>query len=187
MIVFPALILAIEDESDRSFMEWLYVEHSYMMFRSAYSITGNAQAAEDVVSEACVALIRCLRTVRSLGRDKLRAYVLATVQNKARDYLRWRKKQVQCCCFTEKEDALPAVDGDVDDALICEAEQATLRRALAKLSDRDRELLRMKYFEQYSNEEIAQQFGLKHTVICYYLRRARQKLKQLLLEVEAHG
>ena len=42
---------------------------------------------EEVISEACMALIKNISTLRTLKGKKLPAYIVTTVKNKARDYL----------------------------------------------------------------------------------------------------
>ena len=61
MIFFPLAILMISDESDREFMKALYIKYRMSMFRMARALTDSEQDAEDVVSEACVSLIKKYR------------------------------------------------------------------------------------------------------------------------------
>ena len=58
MIFFSLAILMISDESDREFMKSLYIKYRMCMFRMARALTDSEQDAEDVVSEACVSLIK---------------------------------------------------------------------------------------------------------------------------------
>ena len=51
----------ISDESDREFMKALYIKYRMSMFRMARALTDSEQDAEDVVSEACVSLIKKYR------------------------------------------------------------------------------------------------------------------------------
>ena len=69
MLLFHAAILTISDESDRDFMKHLYINHAARMFRVARALTDSKQDAEDVVGEACVALIRKISLLRTLERN----------------------------------------------------------------------------------------------------------------------
>ena len=71
MLLFPAAILTISDESDRDFMKHLYINHAARMFRVARALTDSKQDAEDVVGEACVALIRKISLLKTLERNVL--------------------------------------------------------------------------------------------------------------------
>lgn len=71
MLIFPAVILAIADESDREFMKTLYVNHYLSMYRMARAMSDSIPDAEDIVSEACVALIRKISVLRMLDCNVL--------------------------------------------------------------------------------------------------------------------
>ena len=58
IMFFPIVILAITDDSDREFMKALYIKYHLTMFRMARALTDSKYDAEDVVSDACVSLIK---------------------------------------------------------------------------------------------------------------------------------
>ena len=76
MILFPAVIAAIENDDDRAFMEKLYLDHRYLMFKVARGIVDSPHAAEDMVAEACVSLIENIDTLRKINSCKLRPYIV---------------------------------------------------------------------------------------------------------------
>ena len=57
LIDIPITILLIEDDSDRAFMEQLYLDYSKLMYAVAMSRLGNPLDAEDAVHEAILRLI----------------------------------------------------------------------------------------------------------------------------------
>ena len=67
-------------------------------------------------------------------------------------------------------------DEEIDDRLIREAEAQMLRQSMEKLRDRDRDLLRMKYFEMRTDAEIAGELGIAAASVRYYLTLARRAL-----------
>lgn len=79
MVFFPVMILAITDDSDREFMKMIYIQHHMTMFRMARSLTDSHQDAEDVVSDACVSLIRKISVLRCLDCNVLEGYIISTV------------------------------------------------------------------------------------------------------------
>lgn len=48
MLIFPTAIMMMEDEDDRAFMEKLYLDHRYLLFKIAYDIVKDYQVAEDL-------------------------------------------------------------------------------------------------------------------------------------------
>ena len=183
MTIFPMAILMIDNEDDRAFMERLYVEHRYLLFKVAYGIVKDPQTAEDMVSEACISLIAHMDTLRKLNTYKVRAYIVTTVRNVSLDCIRKRNRQ-------SRKNLLMDAEGDFDapeqtqvyDDLIRREEIAAIRMALDKLRAPDRDLLRMKYFDLLSDKEIAQKMHIQSSSVRYYLTKARRNLGRILEE-----
>ena len=70
--------------------EDLYREHVRAVYRFAMSLVGRRDAAEDLTSEAFLALYRALDTI---DETKLPGWLLTVVRNRARD--QWRHQQVE--------------------------------------------------------------------------------------------
>jgi RNA polymerase sigma-70 factor (ECF subfamily) len=84
--------------------EALYRQHVRAVFRFAMSITRRRETAEDLTSEAFLALHRELG---SIDQSQLPAWLLTVVRNRARDL--WRHQQVEERYAVEKKpDVSPA-------------------------------------------------------------------------------
>jgi RNA polymerase sigma-70 factor (ECF subfamily) len=70
--------------------ESLYRQHVHAVFRFAHSITRRKEVAEDLTSEAFLALHRQLATV---DQSQLPAWLMTVVRNRARDL--WRHQVVE--------------------------------------------------------------------------------------------
>jgi RNA polymerase sigma-70 factor (ECF subfamily) len=68
--------------------------------------------------------------------------------------------------------------------LLAEERQRLIRQALEQLPHRDRELLLLKYTEDWNYHQIAHHLGLSHSAVETRLHRARAKLRAKLLELE---
>ena len=181
-------ILAIENESDREFMEDLYRRHYSLMYRKALSMMKNSSDAEDVVEAAILKLIDRIELLRACKPLSLRSYLLSCVKNAAIDRLRRDSSQFKrLYTFDDAPDKLNAVPDatEVDSGLLHAAQVDAVATALARLPDRERELLRMKYYEELSDREIAAILGLSPSSIRTYMMRARKKLGAILKEAEA--
>jgi RNA polymerase sigma-70 factor (ECF subfamily) len=53
-----------------------------------------------------------------------------------------------------------------------------LRRALSKMPERNAEMFAMRFFEGYTNPEIAKLMGLSQIVVAVTLHRTRKKLQK---------
>ncbi len=185
MIAFPAAILMMEDGDDRSFIEHLYIQHRYLLFKVAYNIVRNPQTAEDMVSEACVLFIRHIDTLRKLNVCKTRAYIVSIVRNVSLDYVRKRDRQSKKYYLTgEEKDFDVPEQREIDDELIRKAETEALRKALHKIHKGECELLQMKYFDLMTDAEIAEKLHIGANSVRQYLTKARRSLRRILEEDE---
>ena len=55
--MIPFCILAIEDESDRAFMESLFLQYNRLMYHEIFKITKNLDDTEDILQSSLVKLI----------------------------------------------------------------------------------------------------------------------------------
>src|SRR5262245_10302198 len=70
--------------------EELYRQHVQAVFRFALSVAGKREVAEDLTSEAFLALHRNLE---SIEQSQLPGWLLTVVRNRARDW--WRRQMVE--------------------------------------------------------------------------------------------
>lgn len=118
-----------------------YREHAY---RLAYSYVGNKEDALDIVQES---ICKALASSNSL-REKMavKAWFFRIVVNTAIDFIRKKKRYL----YVEDE-ILENLSGSQNDRY----EDFDLRRAMEKLSVRDRSIITLRYFEGMKIEEIA--------------------------------
>ena len=175
-------ILAIENESDREFVERLYKANYEIMFQKALSVLKNPQRAEDAVDAVILKLIDRMDLLRGCNRASLRSYLITCVRNEAINQIRRDKKIYD---FPDAEDRMNAqVDGGdaLDAGLLREAQIQSLVSALKKLPERDRLALQMKYYEGMSNAEIAAMLGLTESGVRSLIVRARRKVYAIMRE-----
>ena len=90
-------------------------------------------------------------------------------------------------CKASASEAPDAADAETAEAGLLRADEAeAMADALLRLPDRERELLRMKYYEELSDREIARLLGINSGSVRTYLTRARRKLGDILKEAENH-
>lgn len=183
MMFIPVAILSIGNEDDRAFMVRLYVDYRWLMYKVALSVVREPQLAEDMVSQTLCEMIDNLEKIRAVDCCKLRGYIVSFVRNVSVDFVRKRDRQGKYF-FLTGEEAEVAADDSVDENLIRMAEIDALKRGLARLSENDRPLLTMKYFDGLSDEEIAARLGVAKASVRTYLMRARNRLCQRLKEDE---
>ena len=183
MMFIPVAILSIGNEDDRAFMVRLYVDYRWLMYKVALSVVREPQLAEDMVSQTLCEMIDNLEKIRAVDCCKLRGYIVSFVRNVSVDFVRKRDRQGKYL-FLTGEEAEVAAEDSVDENLIRMAEIDALKRGFARLSENDRLLLTMKYFDGLSDEEIAARLGVAKASVRTYLMRARNRLCQRLKENE---
>ncbi len=171
MMFIPVAILSIGNEDDRAFMVRLYVDYRWLMYKVALSVVREPQLAEDMVSQTLCEMIDNLEKIRAVDCCKLRGYIVSFVRNVSVDFVRKRDRQGKYF-FLTGEEAEVAAEDSVDENLIRMAEIDALKRGFARLSENDRPLLTMKYFDGLSDEEIAARLGVAKASVRTYLMRA---------------
>jgi RNA polymerase sigma factor (sigma-70 family) len=138
----------------------------------AISLLGDRSGAEDVTALAFERLYRS-RSRLDRGRGTPRAWLFAIARNAALDELRRRRRRPE----SELERHLPGDLGSPDAAEQIER-RATVRRALASLPLRERELVLLKFHGQLSNRELARALGVSESNAGTRLHRALTRLRE---------
>lgn len=139
------------------------------LYRYALWLSRDPQVAEDVVQES---MVRAWRGFDGLqDDDKARPWLVTIVR---REFFRFRERQ--------REEAMdPSIIADIAaedaDPLVQE-----LRSAIFALEENYREPLALQVLMGHTTEEIAEIMDLTQGAVLTRLHRAREKLKQALLE-----
>ena len=142
-------------------------------------ITGDRQAADDLLQECYYRLLRA--RVAHADEAHRRNYLFRIATNLARD--RYRRRAAAPDLVADPDESQGA---DTTAAHRAES-RADLHRAFGKLKRRERELLWLAYAQGSSHQEIGEALGLKARSIKPLLFRARQKLAALLGGAELRG
>ena len=184
--MIPLAILRIENEADRAFMQKLYLDYEQMLYSRAYHILKSKNDVEDAVNSACVKLIPKIPLLKTLERDALSAYVVATIVNTS---ISLSKKQNQEYGFTTKidEQVFDRVEANAplpDEHFIASVRLEALYQAILQLPKRESLMMRMKHYDGMSDAEIAAVFRIKPASVRVCLFRARNHLKAILQRTE---
>ena len=149
-------------------LEQMFEAHHGMVFRTAYRITGNAADAEDVLQTVFLRLLRRDPAAPAeIGNPE--SYLRRSAVNAALDVVRARHES-----DTLEPERLPASGSCTELREL----RDTLRQELSKLPARTAEMFALRFFEGYTNPEIARLMGLSQIVVAVTLHRARRKLQQ---------
>lgn len=153
-------------------VEQLYAGHYRQLVRLAVLLVRDRETAEEVVQDAFVAMHG--RWSRLRDPDNAVAYLRQTVVNRSRSALRHR-------AVVERHRPTPLSDEPgADEAVIAADRRRQVLDALARLSDRQREVLTLRYFLDLSEHEIAETLGISSGSVKSHASRGAAALRQLL-------
>ena len=176
MIPIPVIISAIEDESDREFMENLFLSYQRLMYYEINHIIDDCWLAEDVMQSTIVKLINNIETIRHLPTRKLVNYLISACKNTALNELRnkyrhnetlvgdWYDIISENTCYEDNPEFYVLKDEEFD----------ILAQLWDKLDERSKYLLRGRYILNLTYDELARELHVKPESIRMALTRARR-------------
>lgn len=148
-------------------IERIFEDCHGLVFRTAYRITGNAADAEDVLQAVFLRLLRRDPSAEPLSDPQ--SYLRRAAVNVSLDTVRVRQESKS----VPLEDSAPGPDtGDQREL------KDSLRRAMAALSPRAAEIFALRFFEGYTNPEIAKMLGMSQVHVAVLLHRTRKQLQK---------
>lgn len=157
---------------------WLrqYDRHNSELYRYAWRLLGDADLAEECVAETFSRFLTALQ--RGGGpRQHLRAYLFRMAHNWITDY--YRSRPTMPLPLMEHTHVSPVdISGDLEE----QAERAGIRVALAELTPDQRQVIVLKYVEDWNTEDIARALGKPVGAVKALQHRAIQSLRRLLLK-----
>jgi RNA polymerase sigma factor (sigma-70 family) len=160
-------------------LERIFREHAQLMYRSAFSVTGSRQDAEDVLQNIFLGFLQ--REVPLEFTKNPKAYLYRAAVNRALDVVRSRKRQN----FTSDVDDLETIP--VTEPSSGGPMQQHLLNAIAQLRPQAVEILILHYEHGYSDAEIAKILGKSRGTIAVTLYRTRTRLKRLMSRATSSG
>ncbi len=168
-------LLARAQSSAAGFGE-LFDAYYDRIYAYAYRRVGSREAAEDIAASVFEDALRGIKRVRWQGKPVI-AWLYRVAARRVVDHYRRARQDAPLESVTLRA---AAPRGDLYAGVERAEEFAAVQRGLAKLSERDREVIRLVYFDEFSAPEIAA--VLECTVNNMYVRlhRATMKLKGIL-------
>jgi RNA polymerase sigma-70 factor (ECF subfamily) len=158
-------------------LEEAFREHSRLVYRTAYSVTGSAQDAEDVVQTLFLHLLR--RGFPPDFQSNPKAYLYRAAVNVSLNAVKSRQRHARNAEATRVEPAVESRFG-VHTPNPEEELRERLVNAMAQLNPRAVEMLILRYEHDCSEADIGRLLGTSRGVVAVTLHRARARLEKLL-------
>jgi len=137
--------------------------------RTAYLLTGDAHLAEDLVQTA---LFKAARAWHRIDGDP-EPYVRRILYNQNVSW--WRRRKLQETRLASYDDAAPASDDDL---------RISLESALARLTERQRTVLVLRFFEDLTEVQTAAALGISAGTVKSTTREALARLRSVAPHLE---
>ena len=174
-----ALIQRILNRDQNAFAS-LVRKYQQQIHTFAWRKTGDFQIAEDIVQETFLQVYQKLNTLEDPMQFKRWLHQIAN-----RRCIAWlRKNRVQTEPLEETDiseietEAYSRYVATEHAKTTADAQRDLVKKLLAKLKERDREVITLHYFEEMSSPEIGEFLGVSENTIKSRLHRARQQLKK---------
>ena len=161
-------------------VEKLIEQYQKHVFAAAFSICQNIADADDVVQDTFLKY-HCSKKEFS-SQEHIKAWLLRVAINKARDHTRsfWKKNTISM------EELMMASPDQEELTLAQKDEGKRILENVMKLPAKYRIVIHLFYYDDLSVAEIAKVLGLSESNVKTRLSRARNMLKNDILEVEAY-
>ena len=146
-----------------------------------FARTRESAVVDDVFQEVALALSKQLAEQRIIVRIEPFLYELAVRQSLLYRRRVGRQRRMQRN-WKQQCEVSPDYSIDPGEWLLAIELQQTVRDALQALSSKDREILLLKYSEDWSYRQLAEHLGIGHSAVEARLHRARQKLREQLAQ-----
>jgi RNA polymerase sigma-70 factor, ECF subfamily len=174
-VISDSQLLACARQFDRAALGNIYDLYSPALYRYAFRLIGDADRAEECVAEVFSRFLHALAAGHG-PRDNLQAYLYRVAHNWITDL--WRRKPTPVLPLdpnmpdSEQADPFHAADQ--------RWEQEQVRAALAQLTPDQREVVVLKFLEDWENERVAQALGKPVGAVKSLQHRALANLRRLL-------
>ncbi len=145
--------------------------HKGLVFTIVWRMTGDYHASQDLTQETFIKALSNIKKVKS--GDHFKPWLCTIARNVVRDYLR-KAKRTQAVSLEVIEDLHGDSNGETA------RRRVIIQQGLAKLSERDRMILTLAYYDGLSLGEVGKAMKMSETAVKVCVHRARKRLRKHL-------
>ena len=180
-VFLPVALLATMSDADRDYLTQIYLDYRNLIYKVALSFFPDDHCeAEDAFSNTLEKLCKHPDRLRSIADEQKASYIAVITANTCRDILRRKKRSVYAYSL---EDGSMDWTSDPADPYEYLFEYGTIEEVLdawQTLTDKDRDIIRMRYAEEKPVMEMAALLNVRESTIYSALFRARKHLTEHL-------
>ncbi len=153
----------------------LYERYAARIYFLALGELRSKEDAEDVRAETFLRVIQALRQDKLRSPDSLPSFIVGIALNVIREQIRLKQK-AQPLDGSELE---RADEHSIESVFLDEEACRAVREVAGKLKSRERDFLRMYYYEELPKEEIARALGIKAERLRLIKSRALKSFREI--------
>jgi RNA polymerase sigma factor (sigma-70 family) len=170
-------VLVLRAINEPAAFQHLYERYFSRIYRYVASRINNQHDAEDVVSDIFLRLIQNLPQLRNQHSISFAAWLFVIARNAVTDHYR-RRPHTETLIPLDAVPPTSAMESDPVATLIEGEDAAQIRRLIAALPERKREVVMLRYYGGLRNQEIAVVLQIGEKTVAAYLSRALDELHE---------
>lgn len=178
-----AIMLRVK-AGDLDRMSLLFERYNRQLYGFLFHMTYDREASEDMAQHVFYKMLKYRYTFT--GDGEFVAWMYQIARNTIKDMAKKNKNKVQ---QYDVDDMADRIGGGTlaDEHLEKKQAKAELHRAMAKLSDDQREILTMSRFQELKHQEIGHILNISEGAVKVRVHRAMQELKDIYKKLELTG
>jgi len=152
-------------------MENIISAYYEQIYKFCYWKTHDSEEAQDLTQDTFIRFLDAVQTYSDIEKPKALLYTIANNL-----CLNWLKKTHPLSLDGLESQKTPAADDFADDTI----RKLSLSTAVSALPDKQQEVLLLRYGQDLKINEIAEILGLSRFQVMYRIRKALDRLKQII-------
>ena len=171
------LIRSLQNREPGAFDE-LYDKYSGALSGVIVSVTGDGEAARDVLQESFIKIWKNIHAYDA-SKGRLFTWLLNIARNTAIDHLRNSETRIAKGKLTSEKRTEAAIESRMGSVTV-NTDIIGLREAVERLTEDQRTVIEKAYFGGLTREDIAEELGLPTGTVKTRLRSALMRLREIL-------
>ncbi len=180
--MLPFYLSIIDLPEDKRKFELLYEKYRIFMFRVAYNILKDPQAAEDAVHDAFVKVAMSIDSIEEIDSPRVKGYLIIITRNVSIDTYRKRKRVTLMDNLIEQPS-----DSSIDDQIMVDESYLNLIKVIKSLPGRYADVLLLRFYNNISVSQISNILNISEHNVRKTIDRARKALSVRLIEEEGES
>ena len=170
---------------NRNAISKLIESHRKRVYDYINMMVKDGDVAEDICQETFIKVVRFIDNGRYTDNGKFLSWVLRIAHNQVIDYFRQNKQAAKVTEADAGFDLLGTLkfsSASVEDRMVSAQIAGDVRKLIDHLPDEQREVVRMRYFNDMSFKDIAEQTGVSINTALGRMRYALINLRKMIKE-----